>query len=162
MGLISASIRLNEADTVSRGRSFGAFAQKPIAIHGSQAHLAADLRTPRNRNMMAPNVGRLRRFYLALSGCSGALMASVCVASDTPAELDATFDPGAGPDGVVRAVLVEPGGGILIGGGFRHIGADDQPGVARLTAGGALDPGLASPVIAGARSSRWRGRLTER
>ncbi len=60
--------------------------------------------------------------------------------------LDAGFNSGAarGPSGEVRAIAVQPGGGILIGGSFSHIGVEAIPYLARLDALGVPDAGFAS------------------
>ena len=70
--------------------------------------------------------------------------------------LDATFNPGAGPNDAVRSIVLQPDGKVLIGGDFTYVA---QPGyirnrIARLNADGSLDttftpnPGADGPVIA--------------
>ena len=53
--------------------------------------------------------------------------------------VDATFNPGSGPDGVVRALMVQADGGILLGGSFSQINGLARGGVARLQLDGSLD-----------------------
>jgi uncharacterized delta-60 repeat protein len=54
--------------------------------------------------------------------------------------LDPAFDPGSGvSDGVVRAVLIQPDGRILIGGGFTKVGGTARNGIARLNLDGTSD-----------------------
>lgn len=53
--------------------------------------------------------------------------------------LDATFDPGVGPDSTVNSILVTGSGAIVIGGEFTTIAGTSRPGVARLTSTGSLD-----------------------
>lgn len=53
--------------------------------------------------------------------------------------LDDTFDPGAGANGTVCALAVEPGGRILLGGAFTAVDGVARSGVARLESNGALD-----------------------
>ncbi len=52
---------------------------------------------------------------------------------------DATFNPGSGADGFVAAVLEQPDGRILIGGGFTSINGISRVGVARLNEDGSID-----------------------
>src|SRR5204863_6303879 len=52
---------------------------------------------------------------------------------------DATFNPGAGPDGPVRAITVQADGRILIGGAFTNVDGVSRGRIARLTSTGALD-----------------------
>jgi uncharacterized delta-60 repeat protein len=58
--------------------------------------------------------------------------------------LDVAFDPGAGPDGVVYAVVAYPtnsthGGKLLIGGNFTSYAGVSRAGVARINSDGSLD-----------------------
>jgi uncharacterized delta-60 repeat protein len=53
--------------------------------------------------------------------------------------LDTTFDPGAGPNGLVRSFAVQPDGKILIGGEFDFVGSSARSKIARLNADGSLD-----------------------
>ena len=53
--------------------------------------------------------------------------------------LDATFDPGAGPNSLVYAIALQADGKVLIGGEFTAVGALTQNRLARLTAAGAVD-----------------------
>ena len=60
--------------------------------------------------------------------------------------LDPTFSTGQGADGLVRSVVVEPSGNILVGGDFNFFDGVPLPYLVRLTPSGALDqtfsPGL--------------------
>lgn len=53
--------------------------------------------------------------------------------------IDRTFTTGVGPDGPVYALAVDSEGRALLGGGFSQFNNVARPGVARLTADGALD-----------------------
>lgn len=53
--------------------------------------------------------------------------------------LDTTFDPGAGADGFVGAVLILPDGRVLVAGGFGSIDNISRRGIARLNDNGSLD-----------------------
>jgi uncharacterized delta-60 repeat protein len=53
--------------------------------------------------------------------------------------LDATFDPGPGPDDVINAMALQADGRILIGGAFLNVDATSRVHVARLNADGSLD-----------------------
>ena len=53
--------------------------------------------------------------------------------------LDATFDPGTGPDGTVRALSIQLDGRVLVGGSFTNFNGVLSSGVARLNSDGSLD-----------------------
>lgn len=53
--------------------------------------------------------------------------------------LDASFDPGTGPNSSIKAVAIQSDGKILIGGGFSTISGLDRRYIARLNANGTLD-----------------------
>jgi uncharacterized delta-60 repeat protein len=53
--------------------------------------------------------------------------------------LDTSFDPGAGADGPVLALLVQPDGKVLIGGEFTAYDGTPRSRIARLNADGSLD-----------------------
>ncbi|MEN9573243.1 MAG: hypothetical protein RL514_1098 [Verrucomicrobiota bacterium] len=53
--------------------------------------------------------------------------------------VDDTFNPGTGADGPVNAVVLQPDGRVLIGGGFTSINNVGRRGVARLNVDGTLD-----------------------
>lgn len=63
--------------------------------------------------------------------------------------LDPTFDPGAGANGDVQALLVLPTGDIYIGGGFGVVGGLNQAYLARLYSDGNPDPTFDLPVAGG-------------
>ncbi|MGI8605361.1 MAG: immunoglobulin domain-containing protein [Verrucomicrobiales bacterium] len=91
---------------------------------------------------------RVSTWFAKLMGLAALLaLPRVAVASATPAALDLSFDPGVGPDAVVRTVLIEPDGKIVIAGAFAAVGATEKLGVARLTTAGELDSGFASPLV---------------
>lgn len=52
---------------------------------------------------------------------------------------DNTFLPGAGANGTVNAVVIQPGGGIVIGGAFSSFDTTNRSGIARLLVTGKLD-----------------------
>ena len=56
--------------------------------------------------------------------------------------VDSTFNPGTGPNGWVETVAVEPGGKILVGGGFTSFNGVARRGLARLNSDGSLDTGF--------------------
>ncbi|MBL7865638.1 MAG: T9SS type A sorting domain-containing protein [Cyclobacteriaceae bacterium] len=56
--------------------------------------------------------------------------------------LDATFASGAGPDGEVLDIMVQPDGKIVIAGGFKKYNLVDKPLLARLNTDGTLDNGF--------------------
>lgn len=55
--------------------------------------------------------------------------------------LDASFNPGSGTDGVVRAIVLQADGNLVIGGDFTNVNGVPRPGVARLS-GDAASPSL--------------------
>ena len=55
--------------------------------------------------------------------------------------LDATFDPGIGPNSQVESILVQPNGKILVGGLFTTFNGGTRGGIVRLESSGALDTG---------------------
>src|SRR5262245_61610977 len=81
--------------------------------------------------------------------------------SAQPGSLDLTFDPTAGNDFVgltggppiVRAVLLQPDGKVLIGGWFNGVNGSLRNNIARLNADGGLDPSFASGLGADAEVS---------
>jgi hypothetical protein len=46
--------------------------------------------------------------------------------------LDSSFNPGTGADGLVRSILLQPDGKVLIGGNFTAVNGEARPYVARL------------------------------
>lgn len=53
--------------------------------------------------------------------------------------LDSTFDPGVGPDGIVRCMAIQPDGKIIIGGEFMSVALQARNRIARLNTDGSLD-----------------------
>ncbi len=53
--------------------------------------------------------------------------------------VDASFNPGVGPDGLVNAVVVDPSGRVIIGGEFDTVAGVPRGGVARFNVDGSLD-----------------------
>ena len=51
---------------------------------------------------------------------------------NTDGSVDASFDPGAGPDAVVNALQLQPDGRTLLGGNFASVGGLERRGAARL------------------------------
>jgi uncharacterized delta-60 repeat protein len=59
-----------------------------------------------------------------------------------PGSLDSSFDPGTGVDQSVFAMVVQPGGSIVIGGDFTMVRGTPRKGIARLNSDGSLDSGF--------------------
>jgi uncharacterized delta-60 repeat protein len=57
--------------------------------------------------------------------------------------LDLNFDPGRGADDIVRAIVVEPGGSLLLGGSFRTFDTNACAGLVRLGPDGRMDTAFA-------------------
>lgn len=53
--------------------------------------------------------------------------------------LDTSFDPGAGPDGYVYCVALQPDGKVIIGGDFDNCSGSPRSNIARLNSDGSLD-----------------------
>jgi uncharacterized delta-60 repeat protein len=64
----------------------------------------------------------------------------------TDGKLDASFDPGAGPNDTVRALAVQADGRVLIGGSFSTVSGVSRVSFARLHADGSVDPTFQSVV----------------
>ena len=62
--------------------------------------------------------------------------------------LDSSFDPGAGADDYTWAIVLQPDGKSLVGGGFTHFNGVTRGGITRLNANGSMDasfnPGTAA------------------
>ena len=58
--------------------------------------------------------------------------------------LDPSFNPGAGPNGTVNAVVVDTNGLVIIGGDFDSVDGSAYGGVARLNVDGSLDTSFQS------------------
>ena len=65
---------------------------------------------------------------------------------NTDGSLDTTFDVGAGPDGLVRDMILQPDGKLVVSGEFRSFNLAPQFGIARLNTDGSLDVGFTSPL----------------
>ena len=63
--------------------------------------------------------------------------------------LDASFDPGAGADDTVNALLLLPNGQVLVGGDFSAFNGVPRNGVVRLNADGSVDPSFDAGLDAG-------------
>lgn len=65
-------------------------------------------------------------------------------------DLDTSFNTGAGANGSVDAVVLQPDGRVFIGGAFSTVGGAAHRGVARLNASGTVDPTFNSALDANA------------
>jgi uncharacterized delta-60 repeat protein len=94
-------------------------------------------------------LAQFRRAGLLFGLALAALLAGLTPNLAQAAFLDPDFNPGA--SGTVYAIVVQPDGKILVGGGFGNLGGAYRPGIGRLNADGSLDspfnPGNASVVI---------------
>ena len=80
-----------------------------------------------------------------------------------PGSVDRSFDPGAGANGLVRALNVQPSGKVLLGGAFTKFAGADRIHVARLQSDGSLDigfnPGLGPNALVSAVVSGPVGKV---
>jgi uncharacterized delta-60 repeat protein len=76
---------------------------------------------------------------------------------------DSSFNPGAGADALVRSLVREPGGKVLIGGDFTTYRGTDRARIARINADGNLDtgfdPGLGADGTVSAIAVRSDGKV---
>ena len=79
------------------------------------------------------------------SAVNGINLASVA-RLNADGSVDATFNPGAGPDGAVNAVVVDAVGRVIIGGDFDTVSGSQYGGVARLNTDGSLDTNFLSGI----------------
>lgn len=98
-----------------------------------------------------PRSGKLRCWCVPFSVIAlWQFLSLASVATETqPGELDLTFDAGPGPDAVVRVVLVESHGGILLAGAFGSVDTRERTTVARLMADGRVDEQFVPPTLDG-------------
>ncbi len=67
--------------------------------------------------------------------------------------LDATFDPGAGPNGTIRDIAIQPDGKIVITGSFTQFDGVNRLAIARLNRDGSLDTGFLATPLSGVEPS---------
>lgn len=95
-------------------------------------------------NMVEGDESFALRLFNPTGGASliGATEAGITIVDEEigPGSLDRTFDPGAGPNGLVRSLSVASDGRVLIGGSFFQVGTAARPFVARLSSYGTNDP----------------------
>ena len=99
------------------GRGFTGIAVRQIALLGDGKLLIAG---------QFYEIGRVPRYHLARLNADGSV--------------DSTFDPGVGPNDIIRALLLLPDGRILIGGLFTNYNGATQYRLARLNPDASLDP----------------------
>jgi uncharacterized delta-60 repeat protein len=80
-----------------------------------------------------------------------------------PGSVDRAFDPGAGANGLVRALAVQPSGKVLLGGAFTKFAGAERIHVARLESDGSLDtvfdPGLGPNALVSSVVSGPSGKV---
>jgi uncharacterized delta-60 repeat protein len=89
-------------------------------------------------------------FFVSLSNPGGGAVilgntnATVLILDEEfgPGSVDRTFDPGAGTDGLVRSVSVQPTGKVLLGGAFTQFDGTNRNHIVRLNPDGSLDTGF--------------------
>jgi uncharacterized delta-60 repeat protein len=87
--------------------------------------------------------GQAGQYGIAVSNTGGTLSVSVQVSIITPpgaaGSLDPLFSPGAGIDNTVMAIVRQPTGHLLVGGGFSTFQNFSRNGIVRLNPDGTLD-----------------------
>ena len=78
-------------------------------------------------------------------------------AQPLPGQLDASFDPGAGPNGAVGRLFIQQDQKILIVGGFTGMAGVQRRGIARLDGNGTVDPSFDPSQALG---QRWVGAIS--
>ena len=95
-----------------------------------------------NVQVLIPGILSITNVQVVIGGAftsvNGTLLNGVA-RLNSDGSVDATFNPGIGPDGVVNAVAVDPLGRIIIGGSFDKVSGVTSGGVARLNVDGSLD-----------------------
>jgi hypothetical protein len=76
--------------------------------------------------------------------CIGQLALCNLIYAQTPGTYDATFDPGSGANGFIRAIAVQGDGKIVIGGFFTSFNGVVRNRIARLNVDGSMDETFAS------------------
>ncbi len=79
-------------------------------------------------------------FFFTVNGTSRTHIARL----NADGSLDASFNPGTGPDQTVLSVAVQPDGKVLIGGRFTTVNGSLRSKIARLNANGSLDTTFAA------------------
>src|SRR5258708_29454398 len=106
--------------------------------------------TNANSNVSSPLVACRTRGHEALKWvrCFAWLLGNAAWAqTNTPGALDATFIKGAGADGFVRVVAVQPNGKVLLGGNFSTVRGFNNALITRLNSDGTSDPGFTSAFL---------------
>ena len=82
----------------------------------------------------------MKRTRLTVAVILGCFIVPTLLLHAQPGSLDVTFNPSAGPNGIVRAVAAQPDGKVLILGDFTQVnGVATRIGMARLNTDGSLD-----------------------
>jgi uncharacterized delta-60 repeat protein len=93
-----------------------------------------------NASVRSIQVQEDRRIVVAGDFTSIAGVSRNYIARLTPSgNIDFTFEPGAGANNPIYAMIIQPDGKILIGGNFSAFGPTERNGVARLNVNGTLD-----------------------
>ena len=71
---------------------------------------------------------------------------------ETNGDADPTFNTGAGPNGTVNTIVLQPDGKIIISGSFTFFKNIARRNIARLNADGTLDTSFTSPIISSSGS----------
>jgi uncharacterized delta-60 repeat protein len=78
--------------------------------------------------------------WISLSVLSLLLFVGVPKGAGQSSALDPCFNPGTGPDDIVRQIAVQGDGKILVGGYFTNFNSVRSPGITRLLSNGTVDP----------------------
>jgi uncharacterized delta-60 repeat protein len=146
--------------------SFGGVARPRIARLNADGSLDASFAPGAGPNSSVFNVllqtdGRvvITGYFTDVSGVARKHVARL----NSNGSLDASFDPGAGPNGWVRGSALQPDGKLLLGGAFSEVAGQPALRVARLAADGSLDPTFVSTAepygVVWALASQADGKL---
>ena len=95
--------------------------------------------------------------FTAISGCSNSFLARV----NADGSVDCSFDPAGQTDGLVRCLVRQPDGKMLVGGGFGRLLGQDRPALARLLEDGSVDASFDPGAVLGTNSDVYAMALQD-
>jgi uncharacterized delta-60 repeat protein len=95
--------------------------------------------------------------FTAISGCSNSFLARL----SADGSVDCSFDPAGQTDGLVRCLLQQPDGKVLVGGGFGRLLGQQRPALARLLANGSIDASFGVGTVLGTNTDVYAVALQD-